>query len=58
VAEHPAHFVERKFERCVPLGGEPLILPHRDRKTGDGAGQHRHRKRHQHIGGQVRGCPA
>ena len=58
VAEHAAHFVERQLKRCMPLGGEPLILPHRDGKAGHGAGQHRHRKRHQHIGGQVRGRPA
>ena len=58
VAEHAAHFVERKLKGCMALGGEPLILPHRDGKTGHGAGQHRHCKRHQHIGRQVRGCRA
>ena len=57
-AEHAAHFVERKLKGRVPLGGEPLILPHRDGKAGHGAGQHRHGEGHQHIGGQVRGCPA
>ena len=55
VAEHAAHFVERKLKRGMPLGGKPMILAHRDGKAGHGAGQHRHREGHQHIGGQVRG---
>jgi hypothetical protein len=57
VAEHAAHFGERKLKRGMPLGGKPVILAQGDGKAGHGAGQHRHCERHQHIGGQVRGSP-
>ena len=58
VAEYAVYFVERKLKRGMPFGGKPMILAQRDGKAGHGAGQHRHCERHQHIGGQVRGCCA